>query len=356
MADGLDKTLRKGWTTGACAAAAAKAAWMALLTGAFPDPIDITLPRGEKPFFRLARRRLGPDWAEAAVIKDAGDDPDVTHGAAIHVRVSHGLPGSGLRFKAGEGVGTVTLPGLPLAVGEPAINPGPRSQIEANLRTVAPERPLDLVVRVSIPGGEMLAERTMNRRLGIKGGLSVLGTTGVVLPYSCAAWIHSIHRGVDVARASGLSHIAGCTGKTSERGVRHLHRLGDTAMIDMGGFVGPLLKYLKVRPIARLTLGGGFAKLAKLAAGALDLHSKANSLDPAWLAALLAELGADRAVVEAAERGASAAQLLSLAGDLPLAETVARRARETALAVLSGGVDVDVAVFDRTGRLIGHAG
>ncbi len=214
----MDKPLRKGWTTGACASAAAKAAWTALVTGRCPDPVVIVLPRGETPSFALAEMVLGDGWAKAAVVKDAGDDPDVTHGATIAVTVTRGAPGGGLVFRAGPGVGTVTLPGLPLAVGEPAINPGPRAQIEANLRAVAPDQPLDLIVEVAIPGGEDLALKTMNGRLGIEGGLSVLGTTGVVIPYSCAAWIHAIHRGVDVARASGLAHIAGCTGKTSEKG------------------------------------------------------------------------------------------------------------------------------------------
>ncbi len=353
----MDKPLRKGWTTGACAAAAAKAAWAALVTGDFPDPVGIVLPRGETPAFPLAECVRGDDWARAAVVKDAGDDPDVTHGATIRVTVAKTAAGGGLTFRAGEGVGTVTLPGLPLAVGEPAINPGPRAQIEANLRAVSGDGPLDAVVTIAIPGGADLAAKTMNGRLGILGGLSILGTTGVVLPYSCAAWIHAIHRGVDVARAIGLSHVAGCTGKTSEAAVRRLHGLEERAMIDMGGFAGALLKYLRGRPLPRLTLGGGFAKMAKLAAGAQDLHSKAAPVDLAWLTGLAAELGGGAALLEALGQATSAAQILGLAGpDLPLAATVAARARESAMAILAGGVAVDVVVFDRTGRLIGHAG
>jgi cobalt-precorrin-5B (C1)-methyltransferase len=353
----MDKPLRKGWTTGACAAAAAKAAWAGLSTGDFPDPVSIVLPRGETPSFALADHYLGDGWASASVVKDAGDDPDVTHGATIRATVSRGAPGSGLVFRAGAGVGTVTLPGLPLAVGEPAINPGPRAQIEANLRSLSPGAALDLAVTIAIPGGEALAAKTMNGRLGILGGLSILGTTGVVLPYSCAAWIHAIHRGVDVARACGLDHVAGCTGKTSEIGVRRLHGLEERALIDMGGFVGALLKYLRVHPLPRLTLGGGFAKMAKLAGGAMDLHSKATPVDPAWLVGLAADLGATGGVLEKLGQATSAAQILALAGDeLPLAQAVAARARETAMAVLAGGVAVDVAVFDRSGTLIGHAG
>jgi len=349
----IETPLRKGWTTGACAAAAAKAAWQALVTGVFPDPVAIALPRGDCPSFALSRAQLEPGRASAGVIKDAGDDPDITHGAEIVVTIEQGEPGSGIQFRAGPGVGSVTLPGLPLAVGEPAINPNPRAQILDNMRVIA--EPADVSITVSIPGGEALAAKTMNPRLGILGGLSVLGTTGVVLPYSCAAWIHSIHRGVDVALACGLNHLAGCTGKTSEAGVMALHGLEDRALLDMGGFVGALLKYLRIHPVPRLTIGGGFGKLAKLAAGEMDLHSKAAEVDLGFLRRLLAELGAPPALLAETEQAVSGAQILALAGDFPLADLVARRARESALAVLAGGVAVDIAIFDRGGKLIAHA-
>ncbi|MEO0388810.1 MAG: cobalt-precorrin-5B (C(1))-methyltransferase CbiD, partial [Pseudomonadota bacterium] len=167
------RPLRKGWTTGACATAAAKAAFTALCTGAFPDPVTITLPRGGTAAFTLAREHLGEGEAIAAVVKDAGDDPDVTHGATVHAHVRRGGPG-GIAFRAGEGVGTVTRPGLPLAAGEPAINPVPRAMIETALSDVAGTCP-DAIVTISIPGGAALAQKTWNPRLGIVGGLSVLG-------------------------------------------------------------------------------------------------------------------------------------------------------------------------------------
>ena len=163
--------------------------------------------------------------ARAGIVKDAGDDPDVTHGATIVAEVAWAAPGSGVSFAAGEGVGTVTRPGLPLAVGEPAINPAPRAMIREALTDLAEANgapPPDVTVTVAIPGGERLAEKTMNARLGIVGGLSILGTTGIVVPYSCASWMHSIHRGIDVARAAGLDHIAAATGTTSERAVQRL--------------------------------------------------------------------------------------------------------------------------------------
>jgi cobalt-precorrin-5B (C1)-methyltransferase len=353
--------LRRGWTTGACAAAAARAAFAALLTGRFPDPVTIRLPRGEMPSFPLTLAELGEGTARAGIVKDAGDDPDVTQGALIIAELAWGEPGSGIRFRAGAGVGTVTRAGLPLAVGEPAINPAPRAMIEGALNDVAEANgapPPDVAVTIAIPGGERLAERTMNARLGIVGGLSVLGTTGIVVPYSCASWIHAIHRGIDVARAAGLGHVAAATGATSERAVQLFYDLPEHALIDMGDFVGGTLKYLRRRPIARLTLAGGFAKLAKLAAGHLDLHSSRSRVDGTALARLLAALGADPAAVAAAGRSDSAAEILTIAGAryTALAEAVARQAREVALATLSGATEVEVAVVDRAGAFLALVG
>jgi cobalt-precorrin-5B (C1)-methyltransferase len=357
------RSLRRGWTTGACAAAAARAAATALLTGAFPDPVTIELPQGHRPSFALARRELSPGRAVAGVTKDAGDDPDVTHGALVLATVERNAPGAGLVFRAGEGVGTVTRAGLALAPGEPAINPAPRAQIGRALACAVADSGgdpavLDFVVTISIPGGAKLAEKTLNGRLGIVGGLSVLGTTGIVVPFSCAAWIHSIHRGIDVARAAGLTHVAASTGSTSEAAVKALYGLDDMALIDMGDFAGGMLKYLRSHPVARLTIAGGFGKLSKLAAGHLDLHSGRSRVDAAGLAALLRDLGAPADLVAKADAAASAGEVLQLAiaANLPLADLVARRAREVALAALAGGVAVDVLVIDRDGARLGCAG
>src|SRR5580700_1681367 len=353
--------LRRGWTTGACAAAAARAAFAALLTGEFPDPVTIRLPRGQKPSFPLALAERNGDRARAGIVKDAGDDPDVTHGATIVAEVAWNAPGSGIRFAAGAGVGTVTRPGLQLGVGEPAINPTPRAMICETLADLAEANgapPPDLTVTITIPGGERLAEKTMNARLGIVGGLSILGTTGIVVPYSCSSWIHSIHRGIDVARAAGLDHIAAATGTTSERAVQRLYELPDHALIDMGDFVGGTLKYLRRHPVPRLTLAGGFAKLAKLAQGHLDLHSARSRLDAATLADILAGLGADSATVATAADADSAGAVLDLAGDrgAALAVAVARQAREVALATLSGKTAVEVAIVDRAGDFLARVG
>ena len=353
--------LRRGWTTGACATAAAKAAFTALLSGRFPDPVTITLPRGEQVDFVLAREHLSETTATAGVIKDAGDDPDVTHGALILATVTAGPAGSGVAFRAGPGVGTVTKPGLPLPVGEPAINPVPRRMMVEAVAEVAAgfDAPGDVVIEIAVPDGEALADKTWNPRLGIVGGLSILGTTGVVVPFSCSAWIHSIHRGIDVARASHVDHVAGCTGSTSERTVRQLYGLDEGAMIDMGDFAGGMLKYLRKHPLPRLTIGGGFGKLAKLGQGSLDLHSGRSQVDFDWLADRLAELGGGDAAIAAARTANTANQILTdaVAAGLPLADRIASAARTTALDVLGdAGVAVDVIVIDRAGTVVGRAG
>ena len=335
--------LRTGWTTGACATAATRAALDGLWGGAVPGAVTVVLPRGEVATFHVSHRARGAGWAEAGVVKDAGDDPDVTHGLEIRARVAERA--AGVAVRAGEGVGRVTKPGLPLAVGEPAINPVPRSMTEAAVRDAALVwgRAAAAEITVSVPGGAAVAGRTWNPRLGIEGGLSILGTTGIVRPFSCAAWIASIHRGIDVARAAGEPHVAGCTGATSERVVQAMHGLPDHAMLDMGDFAGGMLKYLARHPVPRLTVGGGIGKMAKLARGAMDLHSRRSQVDLAWLSELAGQdLTGCNTALEAAGRAPA------------LGPRVAAEAR----ARVAAGVDaaVDVVVVDRAGGVLGRAG
>ncbi len=352
-----DGPLKRGWTTGACATAAAKAAWHALNGGGFPDPVTIRLPRGEKPAFALARTDQGEDWAQAAVIKDAGDDPDVTHGAEISALVRRGKAGAGVTFRAGAGVGTVTKAGLPIPPGEPAINPVPREMMQAAIREVSQllDVPSDAEIEIAVAGGKKLAEKTWNPRLGIVGGISILGTTGIVVPFSCAAWIHSIHRGIDVARATGLTHVAGSTGNMSEKAVQARYDLPEIALLDMGDFAGGLLKYLARHPLPRLTIAGGFAKISKLAQGALDLHSSRSEVDLGYLASIALKLGGDDHLAQAIRKANTAAEALALASaaDLDLVRPIAQRAAETAVATLRGApVNVDIMVVDRQGGIL----
>ena len=336
--------LRYGWTTGACATAATTAAYTALLTGEFPDPVQIVLPKGQRPSFALAVEDAGDGYAMAGVVKDAGDDPDVTHGALIRSTVRPGRDGDGVVFRAGPGVGTVTKPGLPLEVGEPAINPVPRKMMRDAITAIRPGA--DVIVEIAVDGGEALARKTWNPRLGILGGLSILGTTGIVVPYSCSAWIESIRRGIDVARAAGRTHVAGSTGSTSEQVVAALYGLPEDALLDMGDFAGAVLKYLRRHPVPRLSIAGGIGKLAKLAAGHLDLHSARSQVDFGFLAELA---GDDR--LRAANTALEALRLSPSLGDL-----VAARAKATAERVLRGApVTVDVIVIDRDGVIVGRA-
>ena len=360
MARKPEGELRRGWTTGACATAAAKAAYTALLTGSFPDPVRISLPKGETPSFALTREGLTDSGAFSAITKDAGDDPDVTHGAVIRVDIAHGEPGSGIEFRAGDGVGTVTREGLPVPVGEPAINPMPRRMIAEAIAGVANAHngTGDVIVTISVEDGAALAEKTWNPRLGIVGGISILGTTGVVIPYSCAAWIESIHRGIDVSRAAGEPVIAGCTGKTSEEKTQELLDLPDHAMIDMGDFAGGMLKYLRAHPVPRVVIGGGFAKISKLAEGNLDLHSGRSQVDFTWMADVAHELGASIDVAARIEGANTAAEALSIANEngVDIAPEIARRARDVARYTVAGAdIEIDVLIYDRGGKLVGRS-
>ncbi|MGW9205865.1 cobalt-precorrin-5B (C(1))-methyltransferase [Embleya sp. NPDC055664] len=357
-----DRPLRRGWTTGACATAATTAAYQALLTGEFPDPVTVYLPGGQTPAFALAVEERGADVAMAGVIKDAGDDPDATHGALIRATVRHAAAGSGVTFRAGPGVGTVTLPGLPLPVGEPAVNPVPRMLMREAVARVAGTYggTGDVTVELSVDDGERIAEQTWNPRLGILGGLSILGTTGIVIPYSCSAWIDSIRRGIDVAAATGETHVLGATGTTSERVGAEVHGLSGTALLDMGDFAGALLKYLRRHPISRLTIAGGFAKLSKLADGHLDLHSGRSQVNLDHLAERAAAVGGDAELVANIRAANTALHALQLAraADVPLGDAVAEAARDAARDLLRGSeipITVDVIAIDRGGTIVGRA-
>lgn len=357
--------LKRGWTTGACATAAAKSALLALLGKGFTDPVTITLPGGQVPAFALAHEKIGENCSEAGVIKDAGDDPDVTHGAMIIAKISPGKKGKGIVFFAGAGVGTVTKPGLPIPPGDPAINPVPRQMIINEMEKVCAREgcPADFNVTIRVPGGEEIAKKTWNPRLGIVGGISILGTTGIVIPYSCSAWIHSIQSGIDVARAEKISHIVGVTGRNSEIGAQQFFDLPQQAFIDMGDFVGGMLKYLRRHPVDRITIAGGFAKMSKLANGAMDLHSARSQIDISWLCRLLAQLGADDATVKQALEANSANEILQIsqkaknhAGKIDLAGIIARKGVENARKILQRDeIGVDIIIVDRDRKIIANS-
>lgn len=353
------RPLRSGYTTGACATATSLAAARLLLTGEALEVVKIGLPKGKVVPFKLEYCRLQDSGAIASTIKDAGDDPDVTHGALVFARValSH-IPG--VRFHAGKGVGTVTREGLTLAVGEPAINPVPRQMMTGHLQTLGNDHQYagGFEVTIGVENGAELAKKTMNGRLGIVDGLSILGTTGIVRPFSCSSYIASIHQGIDVARTNGQRHIAACTGSTSEKTMQARYNLPDMALVEMGDFVGAVLKYMKKVPVERLSLAGGFGKISKLAAGHLDLHSRSSSIDLELLADQARLLGADENLQTAIRTANTSQKALELARqvNLPLGDRICRLALERALRIVPRTVSVEVWAIDRQGNPVGYAG
>ena len=349
--------LRSGYTTGACATATALAAARLLLTGKSSLNMSILLPRGQHVEFKLTNcRLLDTNSARADTIKDAGDDPDATHGATVFSVVElSDLPG--VRFHAGEGVGTVTRTGLSIGIGEPAINPVPRKMISEHLQETANEQMFKggFEVSVGVENGENIALRTMNGRLGILGGLSILGTTGIVRPYSCAAYIASIHQSIDVASANDITHIAAATGSTSESFVQNQLGMPEIAVVEMGDFAGAVLKHLRKVPMDKLTICGGFGKISKLASGHQSLHSKDASIDFGFLMQQAAELGGNKNLLEQIASSNTSLEALQQCQqhDIPLAHRLCELARKHALAVCHNSCDIEVYAIGKDGVCVG---
>lgn len=356
-----NKLLKRGYTTGACATAATKSAISALIKGEFIDPVTIVLPKGQRPSFDLAQQTMGNGWAKAGIIKDAGDDPDVTHGALILAKISHAKPKSGISFSAGNGVGIVTKAGLPIKVGEAAINPVPRQMMENVINDFCAQENIkaDFNIEISVANGEEIAKQTLNSRLGILGGISILGTSGIVIPYSCSAWISSIHSGIEVALANENNHIVASTGDLSEKAAKSLLKLPDEAYIEMGDFVAGLLKYARKKTFKKITIAGGFAKITKLSQGAIDLHSKRSQVDFDSLASEIKDLGASDELVKQAKIANSANQVLEFCqiAKIPLANSIAIKAHITAKKTLkNNNIVLEVLIINRKGEIIANSG
>src|SRR6266516_1095852 len=292
--------LRRGFTTGACATGAALAAARGLLDRTTVETVTVHLPAGFDATFAVHRFERRRAEVLASVVKDAGDDPDVTHGAEICARVSW-VEQPGIDLRGGPGVGTVTRPGLGLEVGGPAINPVPRrmlnEHLEALLGRTIEERGLE--VTIEVPRGEAMAKKTLNGRLGIVGGISILGTTGIVVPYSTAAWRASVEQAVDVAAANGQRHIVLSTGGRSEQfAMKRLPELPEVAFVEMGEFTGHCLKRCARLGAARASLAGMVGKMSKIAMGHFMTHVAGNQVDLLFLADLAAECGAAPSVVD----------------------------------------------------------
>jgi len=352
------KGLRTGFTTGACAAAAAKAAARTLVTGAPIAEIETTLPNRARVTFRLARCERAGARAICSVIKDAGDDPDCTHGAELVAEVElRGDPG--VEIRGGAGVATVTRPGLGLVVGDPAINPVPRRNItEMVEQELAAGGPPGAIVTISVPGGEDMAKQTTNARLGLLGGISILGTTGIVQPYSTAAFKASVVQEIDVAASAGCAELVLTTGGKSEAYARQLRPdLADPAFIQVGDFIGVGIRHCARRGIARAVVVGMIGKLSKMAGGKLQTHVAGSEVDLGLLAAIAAEAGGDDALV-AAIRGANTArhvlELCRAAGLVRVTSRICERVVAQLTRHAGGALAVEVVLVDFGGALLGR--
>ena len=298
--------LRTGWTTGACASAAAKAAARALVSGEPQTQVDIKLPGkakpGDKPrvSFPIERCDLQPNrWAEAVVIKDAGDDPDVTDKAHITARVSW-RDAPGLELDRGAGVGLVTKPGLGLEVGGPAINNTPRTMISYSVEEALDPAKRGVRVVISVPGGERMAEKTTNARLGIVGGISILGTTGIVRPFSTAAWAASVVQAVNVMGAQKIETFVLSTGGLTERAaMRLLPDLEEVSFIEVGDFTGQAIKQAVKNGLQTCFFVGMAGKISKLAAGVMMTHWTRSKVDNDLLSDITAKAGGSPDLVDA---------------------------------------------------------
>lgn len=298
------RALRTGFSTGANAAAAAKGAALLLRDGAAPAHVDIPFPSGARHTFALLSSSRDGDTATAVVVKDAGDDPDVTHRAHLTATVRR-VPGDAVVVGGGEGVGTVTKPGLGLDVGGPAINPVPRRMITEAVREVFPG---GVEVTISVPDGEKMARRTTNRRLGIVGGISILGTTGIVRPFSTASWRASVVQAVAVMAAQGCPTLVLATGGRTERGAMALlPELPDVAFVEVGDFTGAALRRAVELGLRDVVFVGMVGKLTKLASGVLMTHYTRSKVDTGLLAAITGRAGGSTELVGAVE-GANTAR------------------------------------------------
>jgi cobalt-precorrin-5B (C1)-methyltransferase len=350
--------LRTGFTTGACAAAAAKAAARCLFGGAVLTEIETTLPNRQRVTFALARCQRDGAVALASVIKDAGDDPDCTHGAELVAEVQ-AKDSPGVEIRGGAGIAVVTKPGLGLEVGGPAVNPIPRRNItemvEEELRAAGVP---GVVVTLSVPGGEEMAKKTLNARLGLLGGISILGTSGIVKPYSTAAYKASIVQAIDVARERGHRTLVITTGGKSEAYAMKLHpELPEEAFIQMGDFVGITVRHCARRGLPRAIIVGMIGKLSKMADGKMQTHAAGSEVNMELLAGLAAELGATSVVVDEIRAANTARHVLELCarhGLTGIADLICAKVVQHTTRHAGGALAIAALLVDFDGRLLGR--
>ena len=347
--------LRKGFTTGSCAAAA-KAAAYALINERGVDEVTITLPAGAKASFPVHNVEFTEDWARATVKKDAGDDPDVTNGAEIGAVVVFYTKGFGVFVKGGSGVGRVTKPGLAVPVGQAAINPVPMKMIKDELAKALKETgcPLGLEATIFVPEGEEIAKRTLNARLGIVGGISILGTTGIVEPISTSAWTDTISTAMDVAWACGVTHVVLTPGRSSESAAMRMHpEMAEEAFIQMGDHVGYSLSEAKKKGFAKVTIVGQFGKMVKMAMGSVKTNVNDSALELGFIADIASTLGYPAGEVKAIGEANTAREVflnMQEARRRELFAEVCTKVEATARGLLGGKVVFDCVMVDYEGE------
>jgi cobalt-precorrin-5B (C1)-methyltransferase len=354
------QALRTGWTTGTCAAAAAKAAMTTLASGEIQQSVEIGLPSGRRVRFAVDACTLTESQAEAVVVKDAGDDPDVTHGARLTATVRWRTD-PGLDLQGGVGVGVVTKPGLGLELGGPAINPVPRAMITESVGEAVDLAAQGVAVIISVPDGERMARKTTNARLGIIGGISILGTTGIVRPFSTASWRASVEQAVAVLAAQGESTLVLCTGGRTEKGATRLFPgLPEVCFVEVGDFTGAALRRAVEHGVARVVFVGMAGKLTKLAAGVLMTHYTRSKVSLTLLGDITLAAGGGQDLadqVSAANTARHAAELWAASGVLATAgrELCARAAHVLSrfcaeVAHGSPAPSIEVIMVDFSGR------
>ncbi len=354
------KDMRSGYTTGACATATTKAALIALLTGEEQETVTIFLPVGKYATFTMEHTVHVGDAVRCGTIKDAGDDPDVTHLALIESTVSF-IDGEDVVLDGGIGVGRVTKPGLPVPVGEAAINPVPRKMlhevVNETLAQFGVKRGVKVVI--SVPAGEELAKKTLNGRLGILGGISILGTRGTVVPFSSAAYMASISEAVSVAHAAGQQHLVLTTGGRSERYAMALFpELAEECFIEMGDFVGHALKHCKKHDIKKVTLVGMMGKFSKVAQGVMMVHSKSAPIDFNFLAELADDVGVPENLqdeVRAANTASHVGEIMSEHGYDIFFNHLCEACCYSAIHHTGGGIELSTFIYSMKGEQLGRA-
>jgi cobalt-precorrin-5B (C1)-methyltransferase len=350
------KALRTGWTTGTCASAAAKAAATALRDQATQPTVEVALPSGRRVSFDVESCVHDAAKATAVVVKDAGDDPDVTHGAHLTATVRWRAE-PGILLEGGEGVGVVTKPGLGIEVGEPAITATPRAMITQAVAEVTDLVNRGVVVLLSVPGGEKMARKTTNARLGILGGISILGTTGIVRPFSTASWRASVEQAVSVMAAQGERTMVLCTGGRTEKGAMALlPDLAEVCFVEVGDFTGAALRRGLAVGLDGVIFVGMAGKLAKLAAGVLMTHYTRSKVDLGLLGDVTLAAGGTAAAageVSAANTGRHAYEIWQREDLLrPAGDELCQRVRAVLLRAGQGKLTADVAMVDFSGARV----